>query len=183
MALFQARAALLACAAVLLAACASPPPPPAVVQVVAPRPLIANPADYSSAKTDDVLFRAIGLVGTPYRWGGNTPDSGFDCSGLIDFVYRDAAGIALPRTTGEMLGMRAQNIDRANLRSGDLVFFSTQGRRQVSHAGIYVGEGRFVHAPRTGGTVRLDYLDKPYWQKAYLNAKRVIAPQSLANNP
>ncbi|MFF7708201.1 NlpC/P60 family protein [Pseudomonas sp. NPDC007930] len=182
MALFQARLALAACAAALLAACATPPPPP-VVEAPAPRPFAAAPADFSSAKADDVLFRAIGLVGTPYRWGGNTPASGFDCSGLIDFVYRDAAGIALPRTTNEMINMRAQSIDRANLRSGDLVFFSTQGGRQVSHAGIYVGEGRFVHAPRTGGTVRLEYLDKPYWQKAYLDAKRVIEPQSLANNP
>ncbi|MBD1550712.1 C40 family peptidase [Pseudomonas typographi] len=181
MALFQARVALLAAAAALLAACASPPPPVAV-QAPAPR-LLNAAADYPSGKADDVLFRAIGLVGTPYRWGGNTPTSGFDCSGLIDFVYRDAAGIALPRTTGEMLGMRAQSVDRSNLRSGDLVFFSTQGGRQVSHAGIYVGEGRFVHAPRTGGTVRLEYLTKPYWQKAYLDAKRVIEPQSLANNP
>lgn len=164
----------------LLAACSSPPPAPAPVTLVAPRPLMLNPAGYSTVKADDVLFRAIGLVGTPYRWGGNTPDSGFDCSGLIGFVYRDAAGIALPRSTREMISMRAPSIDRAALRSGDLVFFATQGRGQVSHAGIYVGEGRFVHAPRTGGTVRLDYLDKPYWQKAYLDAKRVIQPERLA---
>ncbi|PVZ16360.1 MULTISPECIES: C40 family peptidase [unclassified Pseudomonas] len=183
MALFQARLALVACAAALLAACASPPSPPPVVQAAPPRPVIIDTSDYSAGRTDDVLFRAIGLVGTPYRWGGNTPDSGFDCSGLIDFVYRDAAGIALPRTTGEMLDMPKQSVNRSELRSGDLVFFSTQGGRRVSHAGIYVGEGRFVHAPRTGGTVRLDYLDKPYWAKAYLDAKRIIEPQRLANNP
>ncbi|WP_263263913.1 C40 family peptidase [Pseudomonas sp. RIT-PI-S] len=164
----------------LLAACASAPPPAPMPMVAAPRPVILNPADYSSVKADDVLFRAIGLVGTPYRWGGNTPDSGFDCSGLIGFVYRDAAGIALPRSTRELITMRAPSVDRSALRSGDLVFFSTQGGGQVSHAGIYVGEGRFVHAPRTGGTVRLDYLDKPYWQKAYLDAKRVIQPERLA---
>lgn len=165
---------------VLLAACASPPPPKPAPVAVVPRPVILDPTDYSSVKADDVLFRAIGLVGTPYRWGGNTPDSGFDCSGLIGFVYRDAANIALPRSTRDLIAMHAPSVDRSALRSGDLVFFSTQGNGQVSHAGIYVGEGRFVHAPRTGGTVRLDYLDKPYWQKAYLDAKRVIQPERLA---
>ncbi|EPN49505.1 lipoprotein, partial [Pseudomonas syringae pv. actinidiae ICMP 19096] len=100
---------------------------------------------------EDVLFRALGLVGTPYRWGGNTPDSGFDCSGLIGYVYRDAAGISLPRSTREMIVMGVPNIRREQLQSGDLVFFATSGGSQVSHAGIYVGEGRFVHAPATGG--------------------------------
>lgn len=126
------------------------------------------------------MFRALGLVGTPYRWGGNTPDSGFDCSGLIGYVYRDAAGIALPRSTRDLIVMRAPDVSRTQLQSGDLLFFATSGGSQVSHAGIYVGEGRFVHAPATGGTVKLDSLDKPYWQKAYLNAKRVIQPEHLA---
>ena len=166
--------------AALLGACASAPPPPQprVVQ----RPVIVAPVDNSNAAAEDVLFRALGLVGTPYRWGGNTPDSGFDCSGLIGFVYRDAAGIALPRSTRDMIVMRAPSVGREQLQSGDLVFFATGGGSQVSHAGIYVGEGRFVHAPATGGTVKLDSLDKPYWQKAYLNAKRVIQPSSLARN-
>ncbi len=137
----------------------------------------------SSPAADDVLFRAIGLVGTPYRWGGNTPDAGFDCSGLIGYVYRDAAGISLPRSTREMIVMRAPNVDINSLQSGDLVFFATSGGSQVSHAGIYVGEGRFVHAPSTGGTVRLDYLSNSYWAKAYLQAKRVLPPGHLAQNP
>lgn len=124
---------------------------------------------------DDVLFRAIGLVGTPYRYGGNTPQSGFDCSGLIKFVYAESAGLQLPRTTTDMFRTKAPNVSRRQLQSGDVVFFATAGGRRVSHAGIYVGEGRFVHAPSSGGTVRLDSLDSPYWQKAYLNAKRFIA--------
>ena len=78
--------------------------------------------------------------------------------------------------------MRAPSVGRSQLQSGDLVFFATGGGSQVSHAGIYVGEGRFVHAPATGGTVKLDSLDKPYWQKAYLDAKRVIQPSNLARN-
>lgn len=176
----QARLLVSAFAVALLAGCASAPPP----KVVAPK--IIRPvagAEAFSPAADDVLFRALGLVGTPYRWGGNTPDSGFDCSGLIGFVYRDAAGILLPRSTREMISMRAPSVDKDALQSGDLVFFATSGGSQVSHAGIYVGEGRFVHAPATGGTVRLDYLNKPYWQKAYLNAKRVLQPEHLAHNP
>ena len=174
----MARFALASLAA-LLGACSShaPAPPP----VAAPVVMYSQPS--FSPVAEDVLFRAIGLVGTPYRWGGNTPDSGFDCSGLIGYVYRDAAGISLPRTTREMIGVRAPNIDLQALQSGDLVFFATNGGSQVSHAGIYVGEGRFVHAPSTGGTVRLDYLSNSYWHKAYLQAKRIIPPAHLATNP
>lgn len=164
--------------AVLLAACSSTPPP--APRKVVYRPVVSAPPQFPSPLADDVLLRAIGLVGTPYRWGGNTPDSGFDCSGLIGYVYHDAAGITLPRSTREMITLRGPDIDRSQLQTGDLVFFATSGGSNVSHAGIYVGEGRFVHAPATGGTVKLDSLDKPYWQKAWLNAKRVIQPSNLA---
>ena len=167
------RFAILALAA-LLTACSSKAPPP---------PVISAPVPQFSPVADDVLFRALGLVGTPYRWGGNTPDSGFDCSGLIGYVYRDAAGISLPRSTRELISMRAPSVGINALQSGDLVFFATNGGGQVSHAGIYVGEGRFVHAPATGGTVKLDSLSKAYWQKAYLSAKRVLQPEHLAHNP
>ncbi|UVJ42898.1 C40 family peptidase [Pseudomonas sp. LS1212] len=172
-----ARFALVLFAA-LLGACSSHAPSPRVTE-----PAVMAPQQYFSPVAEDVLFRALGLVGTPYRWGGNTPDSGFDCSGLIGYVYRDAAGISLPRSTREMIGLRAPEVGRDALQSGDLVFFATNGGSQVSHAGIYVGEGRFVHAPATGGTVRLDYLSNAYWQKTYLNAKRVLQPTSLARNP
>lgn len=176
----MARLAVLSLMA-LLGACSShaPTPPPVAVKPAFPSPEISfNPA------ADDVLFRALGLVGTPYRWGGNTPDAGFDCSGLIGYVYRDAAGIALPRSTRELIVMRAPDISKDALQSGDLVFFATNGASQVNHAGIYVGEGRFVHAPSTGGTVRLDYLSNNYWQRSYLNAKRVLqTPAHLARNP
>lgn len=165
--------------AALLAACSSRAPAPA--PVVQPQITYSQPSP--SPIADDVLIRAIGLVGTPYRWGGNTPDAGFDCSGLIKYVYRDAAGISLPRSTREMIVMRAPTVDAKALQSGDLVFFATSGGSQVSHAGIYVGEGRFVHAPSAGGTVRLDYLSNSYWAKAYLQAKRVIPQGNLAQIP
>lgn len=126
-----------------------------------------------SAQSNDVLMRAIGLVGTPYRFGGNTPESGFDCSGLVDFVFGDAVGLRLPRSTRELVELDAPGIERDNLQPGDLVFFNPGGG-QTSHIGIYVGEGRFVHAPSSGGTVRLDILDSPYWKRSYQGAKRVL---------
>ena len=177
----SARLILIVCAA-LLSACASRTPSPAHV-AMKPRPVFSYSNQSFSPAAEDVLFRALGLVGTPYRWGGNTPDSGFDCSGLIGFVFRDAAGISLPRTTRELIVMRGQDVSEQNLQTGDLLFFATGGGSQVSHAGIYVGEGRFVHAPQTGGTVKLDTLSKAYWQNAYLSAKRVLPAEHLARNP
>jgi cell wall-associated NlpC family hydrolase len=119
-----------------------------------------------------VLFRAIALVGTPYHYGGNTPQGGFDCSGLVGYVFLDAAGVALPRTSAEMSDVRARKLDRTNLQTGDLVFFA-EGRH-VSHVGIYVGEQRFVHAPNSGGTVRLDRLDGAWWTEHFVYGKRVL---------
>lgn len=161
--------------AALLTACAGRSP---VLE-----PTGVPPEPVSATAANDVLFRALGLVGTPYRYGGNTPDSGFDCSGLIGYVYRDAAGLALPRTTQQMSQAQGVNVRREALQAGDLVFFATSGGRRVSHAGIYVGEGRFVHAPSSGGTVRLDSLGNRYWNKTYLGAKRVLGNPALARNP
>ncbi len=131
----------------------------------------SRPSSSAQGSANDVLFRAIGLVGTPYRYGGNTPQGGFDCSGLVGYVYREAAGLSLPRTTQAIAGMSADKVNRKHLRPGDLVFF---GKRKVTHIGIYVGEDRFVHAPSSGGTVRLDHLDTRYWTEHYLYARRVL---------
>ncbi|NLB13102.1 MAG: C40 family peptidase [Gammaproteobacteria bacterium] len=123
------------------------------------------------AHANDVLFNAISLVGTPYRYGGNTPAGGFDCSGLVGYVFREAAWLALPRNSQAIAEVKAPKVERKRLLPGDLVFF---GRRAVNHIGIYVGEGRFVHAPSSGGTVRMDHLDGHYWRDHYLYAKRVL---------
>jgi cell wall-associated NlpC family hydrolase len=126
-----------------------------------------------SVAANGVLMRAIGLVGTPYHYGGNTPQGGFECRGLVKFVFRDTAGIRLPRSTRELVAIDAPAVRRDELQPGDLVFFAPGGGG-ASHIGIYVGEGRFVHAPSTGGTVRLDLLDSEYWRRSYSGARRVL---------
>ena len=160
---------VLAMAAVLAACGHAPakrsPPPPATKAW--PQVTPADPAAASA-----VLMRVLGLVGTPYRYGGNTPDSGFDCSGLVTYVYRDMLDLRLPRTSRELANVQGPRIAPEKLAAADLVFFGSKGN--VSHVGIYVGEGRFVHAPSTGGTVRRDRLDGPYWRDNYSGAKRVL---------
>jgi cell wall-associated NlpC family hydrolase len=128
------------------------------------------PADPAAANA--VLMRAISLVGTPYRYGGNTPEGGFDCSGLVNYVFRDMLELQLPRTSRALAAYQGPRIDARRLAPADLVFFGRGGN--VFHVGIYVGEGRFVHAPSTGGTVRLDHLDGPYWRDHYTGARRVL---------
>ena len=112
----------------------------------AERPSGYEPATGSAVAANGVLIRALGLVGTPYRYGGNTPEGGFDCSGLIGYVYRKSVGQATPRTVARMVGF-GRPVAVSVIRSGDLVLF---GASTPSHAGIYVGDGRFVHAPSSG---------------------------------
>lgn len=120
-------------------------------------------------QSSDIAIHALGLVGTPYRYGGNTPDSGFDCSGLIGYVYRSRMGAAPPRTVAQLSDF-GDAVSTRELRSGDMVLF---GSGRPTHAGIYVGEGRFVHAPSSGGEVRLDRLDGPYWSRQTLKVRRL----------
>ena len=123
-------------------------------------------------KANAVLMRAISLVGTPYRYGGNTPEGGFDCSGLVNYVFRDMLALNLPRTSRDLAAYQGPRIEPRKLATGDLVFFGSGS--QVSHVGIYVGEGRFVHAPNSGGTVRLDRLDGAWWREHFVYGKRVL---------
>ena len=117
------------------------------------------------------IWFALTLLGTPYRWGGNSPDSGFDCSGLVRYVFRSALGIELPRVSREMANTGTPITDRAALAAGDLVFFGRKGK--VDHVGIYLGDGRFVHAPRTGRDVTVSSLETGYWAGKFLSARRV----------
>lgn len=151
----------------VLAGCASAPQTTSIAL-----PPASAPAASQTAAHDDLLFHAFSLIGTPYRWGGSSPETGFDCSGLINYVFRETAGLSLPRTTAGLSELPGTTSSSA-LRPGDLVLFSTRGKR-VDHAGIYVGEGRFLHAPSTGGRVRIDDLQASYWQRSYKSARRVL---------
>ena len=148
-------------ACLLALGCASPRVPPST-SAYDTSPLTAE-------QSNGVAIHALGLVGTPYRYGGNTPEGGFDCSGLIGYVYRNSTGQATPRTVARMAAF-GRPVPASDLRSGDLVLF---GASTPSHAGIYVGAGQFVHAPSTGGEVRLDRLDGVYWSRQPLQVRRL----------
>lgn len=109
------------------------------------------------------------MVGKRYRYGGSTPSRGFDCSGLVQYSFKQA-GVLLPRTTEDQRRASAR-IRKASLRRGDLVFFDQEGKKS-SHVGIYLGGGRFVHAPSSGKTVRTDSLDSPYWSRHLAETRR-----------
>ncbi|WP_438396542.1 NlpC/P60 family protein [Caballeronia sp. DA-9] len=134
-----------------------------------------NFVDHSVGQ-EEISIQAMSLVGVPYRWGGNTPEAGFDCSGLVRYVVDRAASVNLPRTTADM-SSRGESIEPDEVAPGDLIFFNTTGRAH-SHVGIYVGKLRFVNAPSTGGTVRLDYLTNPYWAKRFDGIRRVAPPKA-----
>lgn len=117
----------------------------------------------------NVMSKAMSLLGTPYVWGGDSTE-GFDCSGLVGYVYRSVLGVDLPRVSRQM-ATTGQAVERAALAPGDLVFFGLRGR--VTHVGIYVGEGRFLHAPSRGKDVRVDSLASGYWSGRYMQGRRV----------
>jgi cell wall-associated NlpC family hydrolase len=120
----------------------------------------------------DVVLHALGFIGVPYRMGGSSVESGLDCSAFVRLVYKQITGLALPRSAAEQAAA-TRSIERSELQPGDLVFFNTL-RRSFSHVGIYIGEGRFVHSPRTGGQVRVESMNIPYWQTRFNGARRVV---------
>jgi cell wall-associated NlpC family hydrolase len=125
---------------------------------------------------DSILERGKSLIGTRYRFGGTSTTSGFDCSGFIGYLFREEAGMSLPRSSREMINIDAPLIKRNDLKPGDLLFFSTAGRGRVSHAGIYLGDDQFIHSSsRRSGGVRVDSLDDAYWAKTFIEAKRALA--------
>ena len=120
----------------------------------------------------DVVRHALGYVGVPYRYGGDSAETGFDCSGLVWRVYRQAAGLRLPRDTYG-ISRKGIAIPSRELKPGDLVFFNTR-KRPYSHVGIYLGEDRFVHAPSSGGSVRIAHISDRYWRQRFDGARRVV---------
>ena len=125
-----------------------------------------------TTNAQDLILKGLELVGINYRRGGTNPDSGVDCSGFVQIVFRDAVGLLLPRTAREQSQV-GNVIDKTDLRPGDLVFFNTM-RRAFSHVGIYLGNDQFLHAPRTGAEVRVEDMNQKYWIKRYNGARRIV---------
>jgi cell wall-associated NlpC family hydrolase len=137
--------------------------------------LFATPAaadERMQAGSTDIVVQALSLLGTPYRYGGTSPDTGFDCSGLVRHVYSVVLDRDLPRRSEDMEAI-GRPVSRAELQPGDLVFFNTL-RRAFSHVAIYIGEGRFVHAPARRGRVRIEGLDDRYWAARFDGARRLL---------
>lgn len=120
-------------------------------------------------------MRAMALIGIHYKYGGNSPENGLDCSGFVRYVFKEAWGASLPRTSEEISRL-GQRIETQDLQPGDLVFYNTL-RRTFSHVGIYLGDNKFIHSPAAGGDVRIERMDVGYWKKRFNGARRISDPQ------
>ena len=125
-----------------------------------------------SSKASNLIATAKNFIGLPYRFGGTSPTSGFDCSGFMQYVYKQTYNISLPRTSGDMSRV-GEKVSRDSLQPGDMVFFSHSGGR-ISHVGMYIGEGRFIHSPSTGKSISITALNSGYWADKFVTARRVI---------
>lgn len=153
--------------------------PPAVQEPLAESKLVAqfNDVRHNVAdRTSELVSTAMGFIGVPYRRGGNSAETGFDCSGLVHAIFEKTKGLALPRRAAEQAAA-TEVIDRKDLQPGDLVFFNTM-RRAFSHVGIYLGDGKFIHAPRTGAHVRVEDMSTSYWQRRFNGARRVALDEA-----
>lgn len=124
-----------------------------------------------SDKASELVFHSMGFLGVPYKRGGNSAETGFDCSGFVRAVYEQTVGHVLPRRADQQAAA-TQTIDKSELQPGDLVFFNTM-KRAFSHVGIYVGDNKFIHSPRTGAEVRVEDMRVGYWQTRFNGARRV----------
>jgi cell wall-associated NlpC family hydrolase len=126
-----------------------------------------------SLKTSELVVNAMGYLGVPYLRGGNSAETGFDCSGFVKAMYEQTVGLILPRKA-EQQAANTRKIDRSELQPGDLVFFNTL-RRAFSHVGIYVGDGKFIHSPKPGAQVRVESMGVSYWNRRFDGARRVTS--------
>ncbi|MEI7455263.1 MAG: NlpC/P60 family protein [Nitrosomonadales bacterium] len=161
-------------AVLLLSACGTAP-----VQTVAPQTTYVAPQD-DEAQMSNLAIYAMSLHDTPYQYGGASRSNGFDCSGFVQFVFQNSLGLNLPRTSAEM-GRIGTPMDAAQLRPGDLVFFNTT-RSMNSHVGIFIGENRFVHSPKTGKAIMITSLNEKYWHARYNGARRITPNKQFAVN-
>ncbi|AHG22379.1 hydrolase [Chania multitudinisentens RB-25] len=146
------------------------------------KPLQLSPAHkkrYQHAK-QTAMNKLLNQMGKPYLWGGSSPHTGFDCSGLIYYAYKDVVKIKMPRTANEMYHLRdAAPIKKSELETGDLVFFRINNRGTADHVGVYLGNGKFIQSPRTGEEIRISQLNNDYWQDHYIGARRVVTPKTI----
>lgn len=131
-------------------------------------------------RTTGLVVNAMGFLGVPYKRGGNSAETGFDCSGFVRAIYEQTVGLLLPRRADQQAAA-TEVIDRKDLQPGDLVFFNTM-RRNFSHVGIYVGDGKFIHSPRSGAQVRVEDMATTYWARRFNGARRVAADSDVATN-
>jgi len=150
-------------AALLLAACGTPGSRPAGSGTIAQAPASA------SASGNEVVFYALGLIDTGYRFGGKNPEAGLDCSGMVSYIYARAAGLKVAGSAAD-IARGGRPIERSALRPGDLVFFNTRNQ-PFSHVGIYLGDARFIHAPSSNGRVRIDTLNDRYYAQRFEAAR------------
>ena len=150
--------------ALVLSACSSLLPP----RSQSPSSTPAAPLPISQSGNEVAIY-ALDLIGTGYRFGGKNPEAGLDCSGMVSYIYREAAGIKISGSAAD-IAKRGKEIDRQSLRPGDLIFFNTE-HKPFSHVAIYIGDNRFVHAPSTNGRVRIDRLDNRYYAERYEMAR------------
>lgn len=132
-------------------------------------------------RASDLVVTAMGFLGVPYRRGGNSVETGFDCSGFVRAMYQQTVGLLLPRRANEQAAA-TQAIDKQDLQPGDLVFFNTM-KRAFSHVGIYVGEGKFIHSPKPGAQVRVEDMGQNYWRRRFDGARRVLSLSAAAPQP
>lgn len=149
----------------LLAGCAHQPPEEDL------RPERSPLAGGIEQPRAELLLRAFGLLGVHYRFGGDSPDTGFDCSGLVKYLFGEVLGLALPRRAQD-ISLMGDPVGRHELYPGDLVFFDTL-REPFSHVGIYLGDHRFIHAPSSGGQVEIVSMSDRYWHRRYNGARRI----------
>lgn len=142
---------------------------------------VADKAHSVADRASDLVSNAMGFLGVPYKRGGNSVETGFDCSGFVRAMYEQTVGLLLPRRADQQAAA-TQIIDKKELQPGDLVFFNTM-RRSFSHVGIYVGDGKFIHAPRSGTEIRVEDMGISYWARRFNGARRVNAPETVANAP
>jgi cell wall-associated NlpC family hydrolase len=153
----------------------SPEPTGAMARLYQLTDSVTDRASSLTTRASELAIGAMSMIGIRYKFGGNSPESGMDCSGLVRYVFKETWGKILPRTSAE-ISQAGEKIDKGELRPGDLVFFNTL-RRTFSHVGIYLGDNKFIHSPAAGSAVRIESMDIGNWKKRFNGARRISDPQ------